>query len=95
MKKKIYNIYRVNGKVETIEREDFISLQEMQSIVGGYIQMCFSSDGEIILVCNEEGKFLGQRMNATATRLAHKLQMISTSDYIVGDVIMGRRENFD
>jgi uncharacterized protein (DUF736 family) len=63
-------IYRV-GQEPTVESIDD-SLSGMQSIVGGYIETVYL-DGEIILVCNEEGKMTGLPANRS----------------LRGDVIMG------
>lgn len=45
-------------------REITGSLQEMQEIVGGMIQVLYPFPGEeIALVCNDEGKLLGLELN--------------------------------
>lgn len=49
-------------------------LHEFQSIVGGYIQ-CFQIIGNVLCVCNEEGKLKGLRPN-----------FMFGNDMIVGDV---------
>ena len=64
-------VYRVGQEpqVETIED----SLAGMQSVVGGYIETV-GIDGDIILVCNEEGKMVGLPANRSLR-----------GDIIVGD----------
>lgn len=57
-------------------------LDELQSYVGGLIEMVRLSDCWII--CNEEGRLLDLPMNLSAT-LAYQL---IGGDYICGDVVM-------
>lgn len=38
-------------------------LDEMQQIVGGYIQAIYPFPEEVALVCNDEGKLLGLPLN--------------------------------
>lgn len=69
---------------------DTFTLQELQGIVGGYIEALRAPDGRLMF-CNEDGKRLGLAFNGTATALmAARIQL---TDYIVGDVILcNRRE---
>ena len=39
------------------------TLEELQAIVGGYIQAIYPFDDPIALVCNEEGKLIGLPQN--------------------------------
>ena len=39
------------------------TLESMQKIVGGYIQILYPFDDPIALVCNDEGKLLGLPLN--------------------------------
>lgn len=39
------------------------TLESMQKIVGGYIQVLYPFDDSVALVCNEEGKLLGLPLN--------------------------------
>ena len=39
------------------------TLESMQKMVGGYIQVLYPFDDPIALVCNEEGKLLGLSLN--------------------------------
>lgn len=39
------------------------TLEEMQQIVGGYIQAMFPFPDEVALICNEEGKIQGLPLN--------------------------------
>ena len=60
------------------------SLEELQKIVGGYIEIVNLNE-EYIMVVNEEGKLLGLPANPSAT-------IIARQGLIVGDVLVCRRE---
>lgn len=78
-------IYRADGRIETVEPAngtDF-SLEELQAIVGGRIEICETVFTDEILVINEEGKLLDLPINRRATGL-YKYGKI---DPIVGDVL--------
>ena len=46
------------------EREIDSNLESMQKIVGGYIQAIYPfEDGEIALICNDEGKLISLPLN--------------------------------
>ena len=49
------------------------TLEEMQKIVGGYIQAIYPFPEEIALICNEEGKLLGLPMNRALRDEAGKI----------------------
>ena len=46
-----------------VVREIIDSLEEMQVIVGGYIQAIYPFADEVALVCNDEGKLQGLPLN--------------------------------
>lgn len=69
--------------VEPKNGTDF-SLEELQKIVGGYIEIVNLNE-EYIMVVNEEGKLLGLPINSGATIMAQR-------GLIVGDVLVCRRE---
>lgn len=82
-------IIKSNG--ETVEvapanGTDF-TLSELQSIVGGYIEILEFHDGRY-LVLNEEGKLNDLPTNEKATTLAHQNTYLAAWDYIVGDVLV-------
>lgn len=82
-------IIKTNGEIIPVEPKngtDF-QLEEMQKIVGGYIQLFYlmNDEGEVI-VMNEEGKFEGLPVNDKATELAESL--LYDGDFIVGDVLV-------
>ncbi len=46
-----------------VEKEIGGSLEDMQQLVGGYIQVIYPFPEEVALVCNEEGKLQGLPLN--------------------------------
>lgn len=81
-------IYKAHGEMINIEPKngtDF-SLEEMQAIVSGYIEIVYLQN-EKIMVLNEEGKLKGLAINHEATRIFRKSYPY-TNDVIVGDVLV-------
>ena len=79
-------IIKTNGEVVNVEPKngtDF-KLAELQKIVGGYIEVVYLSDTQIMIV-NEEGKLNDLDFNSSAT-LA--VRMAGIDDVIVGDVLV-------
>lgn len=77
-------IIQPNGScriVQPANGTDF-SLDEMQKIVGGNIELVYLNDTEIMVV-NEEGKIDGLEYNAVATSI-FKNNHPGTDDFIVG-----------
>lgn len=82
-------IYHTNGKVTMVEPKngtDF-SLEELQAIVGGYIEILHTNDDNKIIVVNEEGKVNDLEVNRNATVGALAVGAISIYDYIAGDAL--------
>jgi len=80
-------IIKTNGEViETKPKNgtDF-QLDELQSIVGGYIEVVSLHDGRLV-VCDEEGKLKGKERNHKATDILHSV--FNTNDFMVGDVLV-------
>ena len=80
-------IIKTNGEViETKPNNgtDF-SLEELQAIVGGYIEVVSLHDGRLI-VCDEQGKQKGKDINHTATDLFRLTLLIN--DFLVGDILV-------
>ena len=79
-------IYKTNGTVVEVNPKngkDF-KLEELQAIVGGYIEVLPINNKEV-LVCDEEGKLKGYPLNIAATDI---VQSNGISNYIVGDVLI-------
>lgn len=86
-------ILRTNGtwdNVQPANGSDF-SLQEVQAIVGGYVELVRLWDGRIMLI-NEEGKLEGLPLNAEATRLF--LVERDGYDVIAGDALVCDNDQF-
>ena len=68
------------------EREGkYYTLQQMQKIVGGWIEMITLADGRHMIL-DEEGKLKDKPVNLIATTLADNV--LGGSDYICGDVLV-------
>ena len=75
-----------------IRNSEPMTLKEMQDAVGGSIELAYD-DGEMQIVCNEEGKMLDLPENEQATDIwLDKLdeQGRGTLDYLAGDVLILR-----
>lgn len=72
-------------EVEPKNGTDF-SLEEMQSIVGGYIEIVDLNDSQCLVV-NEEGKCEHLPYNAIATNVL-RLAYQHTTDYIAGNALL-------
>ena len=62
------------------------TLEELQGVVGGYIEIVRLS-GNQFMVVNEEGKLMGLPFNSLATN-ALRLAYPQSDDIIVGDVLL-------
>lgn len=82
----VLDVSGVKRGISPVNGKDF-QLNELQSIVGGYIQIIELNDG-FIMVMNEEGKILGLEFNYFATNLACMFNAIRPGDYIVGKVLI-------
>ena len=80
-------------KPKTIVRNsEPMTLKEMQDAVGGTIQLVYD-DGDMQIICNEEGKLIDLPENEKATDIwLDKLdaQGNGTIDYLAGDVLILR-----
>lgn len=74
-------IYTVSNKAVEVEPQNGynFSLEELQNIVGGYIEIVRLPNDQIMVV-NEEGHLLGLDFNHRATIISHQL--------IIGDVLV-------
>lgn len=78
----------------------YFTLEELQHYVGGPIEYCEAKDGNE-LICNEEGKLHGAKINLLATCL-YKWTTYSDetgkpilNDVICGDVVYGDLHELD
>jgi len=65
------------------------TLEELQGLVGGLIQIINLPDGRL-MVMDEEGKLKGKPRNRTATKLA--MEVLFEGDYIAGDAVIIRSD---
>ena len=79
------------SEVQPKNGTDF-QLEELQTIVGGYIEILHSRGDDTIMVINEEGKIQGLPENVNATIEALLKGMIGWYDHIVGDVLVCKSE---
>lgn len=77
-------LYRTNGTQEEVlpKNGESFDLKEMQTFVGGYIEIVESPD-ERLIVLNEEGKLQGLPLNRAATAI-----YANPHDFIVGDALV-------
>lgn len=80
-------IIKTNGEVIETKPKNGTDFQfdELQSIVGGYIEVVSLHDGRLV-VCDEEGKLKGKERNHKATDILHSV--FNTNDFMVGDVLV-------
>lgn len=86
--KKTAIVLSPNGQSSVVSPDngnDF-SLEQAQSIVGGYVEVIPLKNGKIMIL-NEEGKLKDLTLNRQATDLAHE-SYLPADDYIVGHVIV-------
>lgn len=79
-------IYGTDGSIKEVQPKngtDF-SLEELQGVVDGYVELIGLSDDRLMVV-NEEGKLIGLPINGNATVLA---RLEGYDDIIVGDVLV-------
>lgn len=83
-------LYKTTGEIIEVEPKngsDF-SLEELQSFVGGSIEVVPLTDGEYMVV-NEEGKLRNLPYNSTATKVYNDA-LDWEGDWIVGDALVCR-----
>ena len=80
-------IIKTTGEVIETQPKNGTDFQfdELQAIVGGYIEVVNMRDGRLI-VCDEEGKLKGKERNHKATDIFHSV--FNTNDFMVGDVLV-------
>lgn len=84
-------IYKSDGTKQAVTPAngfDF-SLEELQAIVGGYIEVFSLDEFGSLMVVNEEGKLNGLPFNAEATRLIGEAGIVG---HIVGDALVCESE---
>ena len=84
-------LIKASGETATVAPKNgrSFTLEELQKLVGGYIENVYLDDGRI-MVLNEEGKLEGLAVNEAATVMANGV--ILPWDVIVGDAVVGTLE---
>lgn len=79
-------LVKADGTTKTIEPKDGkkFSLEEMQTLVGGFIEIVRTHDDEHYMIIDEEGKLKGKPVNFTATCLYRYGDL----DVVVGDALV-------
>jgi hypothetical protein len=70
------------------------SLEELQTIVGGWIEIVNLRDGRLLCL-DEEGKLKGKERNYVATDIYHQALPLCCKDFIVGDVLLCNEDQID
>lgn len=81
------HVYYPNGDFQETQPNNgtTFELEELQEVVGGYIEIIRLNDGRLIIV-NEEGLLQGLPVNIEATNILRRDH--STTQYIVGNAIV-------
>lgn len=77
-------IIKTTGETITFPYKKFYELEELQEIVGGYIELVYLPNDEIMVV-NEEGLLYNLPYNPKASNYANRP--------IVGDVLICKRKH--
>ena len=73
------------------DRDEGYTLEELQEVVGGPIQVVNASNNRIA-ICHEEGKIVGLDYNALATQVVGEDSLMA-KDYMVGPVLFCQPEH--
>lgn len=89
-------IIHSDGTMTAVKPKDFkkFTLEELQSYVGGYIEVINLSANKALVV-NEEGKLHNLPVNKIATALAQYCNAIFPTDCIVGDAVVIENKRLD
>ena len=69
--------------------KEFNSIEDYQSVLGGYIEAISAGEGGLSIFANEEGKLIGLPLNRRATLLWHlRLYPYQPGDVLAGDVVL-------
>lgn len=81
-------LYRENGTTEEVVPKNgkSFTLEELQTLVGGDIELVYPLIPKKILVVNEEGKLKGMAYNREATKVARS--GLKPDDLIVGPALL-------
>jgi len=81
-----YTPNKGNPVTTFVKDKEKATLNKMQKAVGGYVEVIRLNPKQRMII-NEEGKILGLRPNAQATKLFRE-SFPGTMDYIAGDAVI-------
>ena len=84
-------LIKADGTIKEISPKNngFFGLEELQELVGGYIEVIYLPSDTIMIV-NEEGKLKGLPTNLNATKILYEYYKVT--NILVGDVVLTSRE---
>lgn len=89
-------LFKTNGDVIHISTKyKKFTGEEINKLVGGYIECVPLFDGNAFAFCNENGKLEHLDYNANATIFASYAGGLSLGDYFVGDVLFTSSDEVD
>lgn len=83
-----HTLLKPDGSQEALEKK--MSWEEVQKIVGGYIQVVAMKDNKRCLLVNEDGLIIGLPANDAATALVHPAVLCRG---IVGNAVVIQRKS--
>lgn len=86
-------LYEVGGIIKEVQPKngEKISLEEVQALVDGYVEL-IHLDGDNILLCDGDGVLRFKRINTLAT--SHAKQLGWKGSYLVGSVLFLKDKEF-
>lgn len=81
-------LIKTDGTIKAVHpKAKKFTLQELKSLVGGYVECIYLND-EFIVICNEEGKNAKLDVNKLATCMMVLSPPLPFNDFLVGDVVL-------
>ena len=78
-----------SGTATVTHHHDKMTLEQMQKLVGGFIEVHYMPKDKTNLVVNEEAKWFGLQPNETATEmLVDNYPHLKGGDFIAGDALI-------
>ena len=77
-----------DNTIDELDSKREYNLNELQEMVGGYIEVVYNLPDNKIMIVNEDGKLEGESFNFFATNLALYNRSIATDDCIVGNAVV-------
>lgn len=89
-------VYFTDGTIKDITPKNNIDfkLEELKEYIEGFLEVIYLKDTENIMIIDEEGKIKDLPFNKEATIIAMKNNSIYPNDYITGNAIVCKFEEF-